>query len=173
MQQKPTGKPFSILYAEDEHLTRGMVATKLSRRYPDIRIDTADNGATGLDLFMQSYHDLIIADNMMPYMSGIQMVSEIWAISPGTPVVIVAASLTQSGFQDVLIENDEVKEQSAIMTLTQNGCQDNSNIGTCHFLRKPFRFSELFNLIETYYLPSVLTMPWKKSLEALTIFSEY
>lgn len=153
MSLKPAEKPFSILYVEDEHSTRGMVATALSRRYPDVRLDTADNGATGLDLFLRSCHDLIITDNMMPYMSGIQMVSEIWSIRPGTPVIFVTASLTQSGFQDALIENDESMERNATKTLLQNGFQDTSIIGTYHFLRKPFRFSELFNLIDTYTFP--------------------
>lgn len=152
MHQQLEKKRFSILYMEDEHSTRGIIAAELCRRYPDVRIDTADNGATGLDLFIQSYHDLIITDNMMPYMSGIQMVSEIWSISPKTPVIIVAASLTQSGFQDALIENNESKEQGAFKSLAKDGFQDNSMVGIYHFLRKPLRFSELFRLIDKYIL---------------------
>lgn len=122
--------PFSILYAEDELTIRDLVAARLSRRYPDVRLDTADNGASGLALFMRSHYDLIITDNSMPHMTGLQMVSEIRTINPGMPVIFVTASLIQSGFINVSTENK------------------------VHLLQKPFRFSELFGLIDSYNPPS-------------------
>ncbi len=126
MTLKPAEKPFSILYAEDEQITRKLVAEILSRRYPDFRIDTADNGVAGLNLFMKFHHDLIITDYRMPHMSGLRMVSEIRAISPGTPVIFLTASISESGLQDI-----PPKE--------------------CTFLlRKPFQFYELFSLIDRY-----------------------
>lgn len=126
MEQKPAKYPFSILYAEDELSIRDLVAARLSRRYPDVRIDTADNGATGLDLFMKSHYDLVITDNRMPHMSGLRMVSVIRSISPSMPVIFLSASLIECDIQDIHID------------------------GLYHFLQKPFRYVELFDLVNRY-----------------------
>lgn len=126
MKKNQAERPFSILYVEDEHLTRGMVAIVLSRRYPDVHIDTADNGAAGLDRFMKFHHDLIITDNRMPHMSGLRMVSEIRAISPRAPVIFLTARISENGLQDIPPRE-------------------------CTFiLLKPFQFHELFCLIDRY-----------------------
>lgn len=129
MKKNPAERPFSILYAEDERAIRDLLSAGLSRRYPDIRIDTANNGAAGLDLFIRSHYDLIITDNMMPNMSGLRMVSVIRSISPGMPVIFLSACLTQCGVQDIPID------------------------GEYHFLQKPFRFSELYDLVDRYIKP--------------------
>lgn len=126
MEQKPAEKAFSILYAEDDQTVRGLVTAVLSRRYPDVRIDTAVNGAAGLDLFMKSHYDLVITDNVMPHMSGLRMVSEIRAISPGMPVIFLSASLIECDIRDIPID------------------------GVYHFLQKPFRYVELFDLVDRY-----------------------
>ena len=126
MKKTQAEKPFSILYVEDEHLTRVMVATVLSLRYPGVHIDTADNGAAGLDRFMKFHHDLIITDNRMPHMSGVRMVSEIRAITPRAPVIFLTASIYENGLQDI-----PPKECTFI-------------------LLKPFQLHELFCLIDRY-----------------------
>jgi CheY-like chemotaxis protein len=126
MEKNQAEKPFSILYVEDEHLTRHLVATRLSRRYPDIHIDTADNGATGLDLFMKFHHNLIITDNRMPHMSGLRMVSAIRAISPCVPVIILTASIPENSLQDI------------------------PPMECTFLLLKPFQPHELFSLIDRY-----------------------
>lgn len=135
VEQKPAEKPFSVLYAEDELAMRILVTEILSRRYPEIRIDTADNGAAGFNLFKKSHYDLVITDNMMPHMSGSRMVSEIWAINPGIPVIFLSACLIECDIQDIPI------------------------YGVYHFLQKPFRFSELFGMIDKYITPQKRLLP--------------
>jgi len=126
MKKNQAEKPFSILFADDEQTAREIVTKMLSRRYPDVHIDTTDNGFTGLDLFMKFHHDLIITDYRMPLMNGLRMDSEIRAISPGTPVILLTDSISESDLQDI-----HFKEIT-------------------HFLRKPLRFSELYSLIDRY-----------------------
>lgn len=129
MTLKTTEKSFSILIADDEQTSREIVTNILSKRYPDVRIDAAENGVAGLELFMKFHHDLIITDYRMPHMSGLRMVSEIRAISPGTPVIFLTASIAENDLRDILHRE------------------------TTHYLRKPLHFSELYDLIARH-IPS-------------------
>lgn len=126
MQKNQAEKTFSLLFVDDEQTAREIVAKMLSRQYPGVHIDTAENGAAGLDLFMKSHHDLVITDYRMPRMNGVQMISSIRMICPGTPVIFLTASISESALQDT-----QPKE--------------------CTFLlRKPFQFHELFSLIDRH-----------------------
>lgn len=123
MKRESGEKIFAMLYVEVERISRELAANKLSRHYPGTRIDMADNGVTGLDLFMKYHYNLIITDYRMPGMSGLRMVSEIRAVRPGTPVIFLTARLAQDDLQNIPFE------------------------GLTFFIRKPLRFSELFTLI--------------------------
>jgi two-component system, sensor histidine kinase and response regulator len=118
-----TEKPFSILYVEDEQTTREIVAARLSRQYPGARIDTAENGAAGLEMFKEFHYDMVISDNSMPVMSGVRMVSEIRALRSETIILFLS-------FDD---------EQTIMERLTL--------AGSAHYLQKPFKLKELFGLI--------------------------
>jgi YesN/AraC family two-component response regulator len=115
---------FSILYVEDDEIIRCMIIEILSRRFPHARINTAENGAEGLELFKEFQHDMVITDQNMPIMTGAQMATEIRLLRPETIIIFVAGGL----------------DPDAMQYLTSQG--------VAHFLEKPARYEELFSLID-------------------------
>ena len=67
--QAPAGAP-RILLVEDNADLRNFVAARLSRRY---RVETAADGAAGLEAAHRSRPDLVVSDVMMPRMDGFEL----------------------------------------------------------------------------------------------------
>jgi len=119
-------KPFSVLYVEDEDNVRFTTAAMLTRQYPHIRIDTAENGAVGLEIFKGLYHDMVITDHNMPIMTGARMACEIRLLCPDTAILFVTAGLHSDAMQFLIAE------------------------GMAHYLEKPVNFNQLFRFIDGY-----------------------
>ena len=77
-----------VLIIEDEVAISELLAYSLSREA--ISIDTAYNGATGLNKAKEGRCDLIILDLMLPDMSGFDICKEL-SDTTGTPVIILTA----------------------------------------------------------------------------------
>ncbi len=58
----------------------------------DYHIVTASNGSDAIDICRQQNFDLIILDEMMPGLSGLETLQQIKEIQPNTPVVMVTKS---------------------------------------------------------------------------------
>jgi len=52
---------------------------------------TAANGVEGLEAFKKHLPDIVITDVLMPKMDGLAMASEILAIAPSVPIIVVTA----------------------------------------------------------------------------------
>ena len=81
--------PVSVLYVEDEPLTRQVVARMLGRRIPELH--EASNGEEGLALFKKLKPDIVISDIMMPLMDGIEMAREIKSLDKGARIILTTA----------------------------------------------------------------------------------
>ncbi|TSK08147.1 MAG: response regulator [Geobacter sp.] len=90
MSTKP-GAGFTLLYVEDEEVTRETVLGLLARRFPGLTIRGAENGAKGLELFGRISPDLVVTDIKMPAMSGIEMSRQLLELKPSLPVIITSA----------------------------------------------------------------------------------
>lgn len=112
----------TVLCVEDEPLSMKLLEVYL-REFFD-RIIFAGNGAEGLEKFRQQNVDLIITDNMMPVMNGLEMLKEIRKSDTKTPIVLVTAYIDA----DFLIK--------AI------------NLGVTQFVGKPVSFESLTRAIE-------------------------
>lgn len=82
-------KGLTVLCVEDEPLSMKLLDVYL-REFFD-RIIFAKNGAEGLEKFRQQNADLIITDNMMPVMNGLDMIAEIRKSDTRTPIILVTA----------------------------------------------------------------------------------
>jgi len=51
-------------------------------------VDTAENAAQALDLFDPNRHDLVITDNRMPEVSGVELARQLRQIAPQTPIIM-------------------------------------------------------------------------------------
>lgn len=82
---------FTLLYVEDEDVTRETVLTLLGRRFPSLTLHSATNGAQGLQMFEEIAPDLVITDIRMPVLSGIDMARQLIEAKPSLPVIVTSA----------------------------------------------------------------------------------
>ena len=112
----------TVLYVEDEEIFRLTVKRKLSGLFKEMLI--AKNGIEGLEKFRGNLIDLIITDNIMPEMSGLDMIQEIRKIDTNTPIILL------TGFIDT---------EFLIRAI---------NLGVTQFVAKPIDFKNLYTAIE-------------------------
>ncbi len=121
---QPDKNEISLLYVEDEPVARELLQKIISRKFPAIKIHTAENGKMGLNLFKKIGPDIVLTDIDLPMLNGILMVSEIRRISPKAEIIILSGQGKESH------ESDCVK------------------IGIGHYLEKPIVPKVLFDAIE-------------------------
>jgi two-component system, sensor histidine kinase and response regulator len=118
------GAPFTLLYVEDEKTTRDAVSSMIARKFPELVLRTAENGAQGLQLFRELGADLVMTDMKMPVMHGIEMARQIVADKKQTPIIVTSAH----GDMDCFIESIE--------------------IGISRYVMKPIEVGKLFSALE-------------------------
>jgi len=84
---KNTAKTLFII-EDDEHVL-GMMKTYFE--YLGYRIITASDGMEGLKMLDAEQYDLVITDIVMPYVSGVGIVSVVKEKPPDIPVVAITA----------------------------------------------------------------------------------
>ncbi len=80
---------FRILVVDDEPAQREMVSGFLKKQAFDVVV--AETGERALELFRQDSIDLILTDQKMPHMSGLDLLQAVHAINPETPVILMTA----------------------------------------------------------------------------------
>lgn len=82
-------RDLTVLCVEDEPLSMKLLDVYLREFFN--KIIFAGNGAEGLEKFRQHNVDLVITDNMMPVMNGLEMIAEIRKTDTKTPIILVTA----------------------------------------------------------------------------------
>jgi DNA-binding response OmpR family regulator len=109
--------PPHILVVDDERDARQLTVDVLARSGYDV--DAVEDGAAGLAALLAGKYDLIITDNKMPRMSGVEMIEKLRSARMGLPVIMVTGYLPEHEFvrrpwlkPDVILEkpfsNDEL-----------------------------------------------------------------
>lgn len=114
----------TLLYVEDEEITRETVCKMLARRFPELVIHSAPDGAQGLQLFKELRPDLVITDIKMPALNGIEMSRQILQLQGAVPIIVTSAHSDMT----YLIESIE--------------------IGISRYVMKPIDSGKLFGAIE-------------------------
>ena len=79
-----------ILWVDDEvELLKPHVLFLQRKGY---EVDTCNNGYDAIDMASETAYDLIILDEMMPGMTGLETLPKIKEIRPTTPVIMVTKS---------------------------------------------------------------------------------
>jgi len=81
--------PISVLYVEDEAITRSAVARMLKRRVETVY--EAENGKEGLELFKQNRPNIVISDIRMPVLDGMGMSKEIKLLDKNSKIILTTA----------------------------------------------------------------------------------
>ena len=119
------GKQPTLLIIEDSDEDRSLLVNLLEPM--GFIIQTAQDGATGLEAVNQYHPDLIITDLMMPLVNGIELLEKLCEIAKreSTPVVVISASV---------FEEDQQKSLAT---------------GASAFLPKPLIFQNLLNTLHS------------------------
>ena len=81
--------PFHILVVDDELAQRELVSGFLKKQGFEVAV--AGSGEKALEFFRQESFDLVLTDQKMPNMSGLDLLQAIHAINPETAVVLMTA----------------------------------------------------------------------------------
>ena len=112
---------FHILVVDDEPVQRELVGGFLKKQ--SFEVTLADSAERALELFRQDAFDLILTDQRMANMSGLDLLQAVHAINPETPVILVTAYGTI---------------EAAVVALKQ---------GAVDYLTKPVNLEELLQRI--------------------------
>jgi len=118
----PTGSE-RILLIDDEKMITEAVSEMLTRLGYEVEVQTSSVKA--LELFMNhpDRYDLVITDQTMPHLSGVELIGNIRQIRPNLPVILC------SGFAQVLSDS--------------NGENHMLQTGLYHYVSKPVTMGEM------------------------------
>jgi DNA-binding response OmpR family regulator len=88
--QSRTNSPRRILLVDDDRDVRHLHAEVLARA--GYHVDTADNGASGWRALNASHYDVLITDNTMPGVTGLELIKKLR--SEDMPLSVILASGT-------------------------------------------------------------------------------
>jgi two-component system response regulator VanR len=91
LQEIPEIPTHTILLVDDDHFAREFHAGALIASGFDV--DTAEDGAEGWQKIQAKKYDLIITDNTMPKMTGIEMVEKLRSARMAVPVIMATRTL--------------------------------------------------------------------------------
>lgn len=126
MNSKNSGKR-KVLIADDDDDSRVMLSFLLEEEGWEVK--EAKNGKEALEIVIQERPDLLILDNRMPELTGVEVYQQLQA--QGINVAIVLA--TAHGYLDELA----------------------SSLGIAHFISKPYDIPQLLKTIESAYKNSL------------------
>ena len=112
---------FHILAVDDEPVQRELISGFLRKQGFDVIV--ADSAERALELFRQDAFDLVLSDQKMANMSGLELLQAVHAINPETPVILITAFGTI---------------EAAVAALKQ---------GAIDYLTKPLNLDELLHRI--------------------------
>lgn len=77
-----------ILVIDDERNIRSTLTEILE--YEDHKVEVAEDGITGIELFKQNKHEVILCDIKMPNMDGLEVLQKLNEISREVPVIMIS-----------------------------------------------------------------------------------
>ena len=78
-----------VLVVEDEANVRTIISAYLQKLHD---VETAENGAQGLERFKAGSWDVVLCDGKLGDMNGFELATSIRAINPATPIILVTGS---------------------------------------------------------------------------------
>jgi CheY-like chemotaxis protein len=130
IEKQPTYQPIQlkVLVAEDNKMNVLILKKFFHNWEIDFRI--ANNGEELLEIYKQEDFDLILMDLQMPILNGYEATKEIRNLENKNKANVPIIALTAFAQTDIKIKTEQYK---------MNG-----------FMSKPFKPSELYNLLHTY-----------------------
>jgi len=89
--QCPTNSSHRILVVDDDSDLRRLYAEALAR--PGYHVDAAEDGAAGWEALRANNYNLLITENSLPKLTGVELVRKLRAARMAVPVVMAAVRL--------------------------------------------------------------------------------
>lgn len=89
--QQPTSTAYSILIVEDNRGASKLIGRMVTLNFPDAVVYSADNGTTGVELFIKHAPDVVLTDISMPGMNGFEMANEIQSVQADAKFIVFTA----------------------------------------------------------------------------------
>lgn len=121
---RDAGHVLSLLVVDDDKMARDVLSVMITRKFPHSSIYFAEDGQSGVEVFMEHRPDIVITDISMPGMDGIQMAGAIKSLQGGAKFIVL------TGYAD--------KDYSL----------EFSKFGINECIMKPIVFGKLFAAIE-------------------------
>jgi signal transduction histidine kinase len=112
MQNAPKPPRFKVIYMEDDPVLARLVQLSLARL--QYEVDVVTNGVAGLKCCNERHYDIVLVDNQMPKMTGLEVIRRLamWESSP--PVIMItgagdeslAVQAIKAGASDYLTKDD-------------------------------------------------------------------
>ncbi|TCK59794.1 response regulator [Seleniivibrio woodruffii] len=96
-------RELTVLCVDDEPLALEYLGAKLARRFKSVL--KASDGTEGLEMFIAQKPDLVITDNRMGFMDGIDMIKEIRRINADVPIILVTAYTEKDALVEAINNN--------------------------------------------------------------------
>jgi CheY-like chemotaxis protein len=93
-QAETSAGPDCILVAEDDASVRRLNAEALAGS--GYRVDAAEDGAVAWDSLQSKAYRLLITDNNMPRMSGLELIRRMRTARMTTPVILVSSAIPEA-----------------------------------------------------------------------------
>lgn len=98
-------KKFTLLCVEDDESVREVYKLLFTMLFKEVYF--ANNGKEGLELFKKYKPDIVLTDERMPVMNGLDMIKEIRKIDKSVPIILVTA-----------FENKDILKKSIDLNIT-------------------------------------------------------
>jgi two-component system, OmpR family, alkaline phosphatase synthesis response regulator PhoP len=91
--QDQTHPPQRILVVDDEAIVRVLIAGMLGQSGYDV--DAAEDGADAWEALQVKHYDLLITDNNMPKLSGVELIQRLHDAHTAMPVIMATGSFPE------------------------------------------------------------------------------
>ena len=95
--QRESALPYRILVVDDEPLIRRLNCEVLI--YSGYQVDAANDGAAAWDALKVNNYDLLLTDNEMPQVTGVDLLRKVHATRMAMPVVMATGTLPAREFE--------------------------------------------------------------------------
>ena len=116
-------KKLKILCVEDNEFIREVYKNLFSIIFEKVYI--AEDGKKALELFKNNSFDVILTDDKMPKMSGIELIKEIKKLDNKIPIILVSGA-----------EKDEIENQI-------------KNLDIYAYIKKPINKNDILNILKS------------------------
>lgn len=119
---------YHIIIADDTNSVRGLIARVVARTYAAVQIAAVADGRDALTLFEREGADLIITNNEMVSMSGLQLITELRSRQATLPIIMISG-------------NTRIEQQARLA-------------GASAFIPKPFSMVTLMQVLKLLLPPT-------------------